>query len=104
MAELKNTINQKMEKKTVIARIQVAKDKINDYLALTEPLIKATKAEPGNLVYTLYQSTEDPTEFIVYEEYVDDKAFEYHSNSDAFKAFARQVQPLLAKELDVQVF
>lgn len=93
-----------MEKKIVIARIRVANDKVNEFLALTAPLISATRAESGNLAYTLYQGTEDPAEFIVYEEYVNAEAFEFHANTEAFKTFAQQVQPLLAKELDIQVF
>lgn len=93
-----------MEKKIVVARIQVQKDKINDYIQLIAPLIEATRAEEGNLVYTLYQSPENPSEFIFYEEYVNEEAFKAHGSSAYFKTFAVQVKPLLVKDLDIQVF
>ena len=93
-----------MEKKIVVARIQVLEDKVNDYLQIIAPLIEATRAEAGNLVYALYQSPEDPAEFLFYEEYSDEDAFKAHGNSAHFKAFAGQVKPLLAKALDIQVF
>ena len=93
-----------MEKKIVVARIQVAKGKENEYFSLVSPLVEATRAEPGNLVYMLYQDFQDPTNFIVYEEYVSEEAFSEHAKSKHFQLFAQQVTLLLAKEIDIQVF
>ncbi|MDL2247429.1 antibiotic biosynthesis monooxygenase [Bacteroides sp. OttesenSCG-928-J23] len=93
-----------MGKKIVVARIKVMEDKVNAYLELVKPLIASTRAESGNEVYTLYQMPEDPTEFIFYEEYTDQAAFNAHGGSDHFKAFAAGVKPMLAAEMDIKVF
>ena len=93
-----------MEKKIVIARIQIIKGKENDYLALATPFIELSKAETGNLVYSVSQEIQNLSGFIVYEEYVDVDAFNIHCNTQYFKSFIEQVKPLLAKEIDIQVF
>jgi len=93
-----------MEKKIVIARIRVKEGKEKEYLSLISPLIEATKAEKGNLSYTLYQDVKDSCEFIVYEEYVNEKAFHTHCNTEVFLSIGQKIQGLLAKELDIQVF
>jgi quinol monooxygenase YgiN len=93
-----------MEKKIVIAKIRILKGTESEYMALVPPLIEATKAEPGNLAYTLYQSTEDATEFLVYEEYINEEAFNVHCNSEHFQSFAQQVKPMLAGDLDIKTF
>ncbi len=93
-----------MEKKIIIAKIQIIAREEANFLNIASDLIKATRSEPGNLVYTLYQSTENPSEFMVYEEYVDQAAFYAHSTSEAFNFFVKQAGPLFAKELDIQMF
>ncbi|HJD75494.1 MAG TPA: antibiotic biosynthesis monooxygenase [Bacteroides reticulotermitis] len=93
-----------MSKQVVIARIQVIEGKENEYLSLVEPLIEASKTESGSFVYSLYQSTQNPTEFMVYEEYVDEKAFNEHCQTELFQAFGVKVKPLLAKEIDIQIY
>lgn len=93
-----------MEKKIVIAKIQVVKGKESEYLDLVTPLINATRKEAGNLVYTLYQNSQDSSDFMMYEEYVNEEAFDAHGKSDHFLTFAKGVKPLLAKDLDIQIF
>ena len=60
-----------MEKKTIVARAKVLAEKQAAFLNATEALIQGTRAERGNISYTLYQSTENPSDFIFYEEYKD---------------------------------
>ncbi|MCD8185949.1 MAG: antibiotic biosynthesis monooxygenase [Rikenellaceae bacterium] len=93
-----------MKKRIVIAKIQVKKEKQEEFLALAQPLVESSLAEPGNLIYSLYRETDDPTRFLVYEEYADQEAFEKHDQSAHFQSFAQNVGPLLAKELDIQTF
>lgn len=93
-----------MEKKVVIAKIQIIKGKEEEFQSLVSPLIEMSVAEPGNLAYRLYQDIQTPSEFMAYEEYVNEQAFNNHCDSEHFKIFAEQVKPLLAKELDIQIF
>lgn len=90
--------------KVVIAKIQVIEGTQKEYLALVAPLIEASRAEAGNLCYILYQDVQDSTEFMVYEEYVNEEAFTLHSNSEAFKSFVQNVSTLLAKDIIIKSF
>ena len=93
-----------MNKKVVIARIQVIKGKENEYLSLVEPFIESSKTESGDLVYSVYQDTQNPTVFLVYEEYINEDAFNKHCETELFQSFGEKVKPILAKDIDVQVY
>ncbi len=92
------------KKKVVIAKIQVIKGKENKFIALVSPLTELSKAEPGNLVYSLYQDTSENNRFIAYEGYTNEEAFNYHCSTAHFQAFVENVKPLLVAEIDIQVF
>jgi len=94
----------KKEKTVVVARIAVKEGKEKEFIEIATKLVTATRAEEGNLFYTLYQSTENPLVFIVYEEYKDDDAFEFHANSAHFAAFLEATNDLMAGELVVDTF
>jgi len=56
----------------------------------------ASEAEPGCLTFAAHQSIDDPTRFVLYEEYVDEEAFTAHRQSPHFVANIEQlVVPLL---------
>lgn len=92
-----------MEKKIVIARVNVIEGKEKDYLSLVTPLIKASKMESGNLFYSVYQDIQSVSSFIVYEEYINEKAFEFHCNTALFRDFVEKVRPLLSKEIEINI-
>jgi quinol monooxygenase YgiN len=47
--------------------------------------IAASRAEPGNLMYTIQRSVEDPDEFVLYEQYDDEAAVDAHRASSHFQ-------------------
>jgi quinol monooxygenase YgiN len=58
----------------------------------------ASEAEPGCLRFAAHQAAEDPTRFVLYEEYVDEQAFSAHRQSDHFVTNIEQtVAPLLTE-------
>jgi len=68
-----------MSKLVVIATIEVAPGRIDDYL----PLLMAHRArvlkdEPGTLQFEVFQPRDDKTKVMLYEVYLDDAAFEVH--------------------------
>jgi quinol monooxygenase YgiN len=56
-------------------------------------LIAPSRAEPGNLVYEVHRSIEDPLVFFIYERYVDAHAFDAHLASAHFTQIG---QPAIA--------
>lgn len=52
------------------------------------PLTEASRTEPGCLMYIAHQHKDDPTRFLVYEQYKDEAALEFHRNSAHFQQYA----------------
>ena len=92
------------ETKIIVARATVKSGKEKAFLEIAKKLVEATRAEEGNVSYTLYQSPEQPTTFIFYEAYKDAAAFETHASSEHFKAFADAITDLLDGDLLVEKF
>lgn len=57
---------------------------VEDFRTLVEPFTAASRAEPGNLFFDWFRSTDDPGEYILVEAFLDDAA-EPHVNSDHFR-------------------
>lgn len=93
-----------MEKKTIVARAKVLAEKQAAFLNATEALIQGTRAERGNISYTLYQSTGNPSDFIFYEEYKDENAMSVHAASKHFKSFVETIDGMLAEEMVIESF
>ena len=53
-----------MEKKTIVARVEVLPGKEQAFLQAADALIKGTRAEEGNISYNLYQNPSQPVAFI----------------------------------------
>jgi quinol monooxygenase YgiN len=62
-------------------------------------LAVASREEPGCLVYEVQQSRDDANEFLVYEQYLDDAAFDQHRQSPHF---ARHFTAELAPDLEAR--
>ena len=58
--------------------------------AFFKPLAEASRQEPGCLMYIAHQHRNDPTRFLVYEQYKNDAALDAHRNSPHFKQYAAE--------------
>lgn len=94
----------KKEKKTVVCRVLVKEGQEVAFISLAKTLVELTRQEAGIISYSFYQSPLDTQSFIFYEEYKDDDAFKFHSNSEHFKTFADAIPNMLATELDIEQF
>ncbi len=93
-----------MEKKTIVARLEVQKGKEKEFISVAQPLIEGTRSEEGNISYNLYQNPSKPAAFIFYEEYKDQHAMDLHASSAYFKEFGKNIESLLASELIIETF
>ncbi|MGV2831591.1 putative quinol monooxygenase [Myxosarcina sp. GI1(2024)] len=76
-----------MTQLTVVAKIK-AKATSGDYIhRQLQQLVRLTLAEKGCINYDLYCSIEDPSVFLMYENWVSKKLWEKHMQSDHIKAF-----------------
>jgi quinol monooxygenase YgiN len=91
-------------KKVVVARVAVKDGQEAAFIEIALTLVKATRTEEGNLFYSVYQSPANPTEFIFYEEYKDDAAFQTHASSAHFATFAEGIKDLTAGDFIIDEF
>ncbi len=56
----------------------------------------ARETEPGCKTFELLVDPKDPTRAMLYEVYVDEKAFEAHQQTPHFKKYLAEAVPLLA--------
>jgi len=68
----------------LIVHMTVKPDTEEDCKRLLREMVDATRKEPGCLQYIAHQSTENPLNFSIYEQYVDEAAFQAHRDSAHF--------------------
>jgi quinol monooxygenase YgiN len=72
-----------------------------EHLATVERLIAGlaldVHEEPGNVEFTVYQETDDPCRFFVFESYVDREAFETHLAADYGAVFNAALADLIVE-------
>ena len=87
---------------TIVAQCIIRKEAIDEFLKCTEPLLKASKSEAGNVSYDLYADLSASDKFTFIEVWKDQNAIDEHNASDHFKAFVSAAGPLFAGELDIR--
>lgn len=88
----------------VVARWQVAKEKVAVVMELLAELQVHSRAEPGNESYDIYVDPNDSTRILLYEVYADQRALEAHRKSTHFEGLALNgIVPLLSSRI-VEVF
>jgi quinol monooxygenase YgiN len=81
----------------LLAKLKVQPGKDAEFEAAAKEMIATVRtAEPGTLAYILHKNTKDPTEFIYYEVYKDQEAFEAHGKTDHMRAFGGKIGAILA--------
>jgi quinol monooxygenase YgiN len=68
----------------VVARWRANAGSEERVVAVLDELTRASRAEPGCVGYQPHRSTDDTRDFLIYEQYVDEAAFEAHSESEHF--------------------
>jgi len=88
---------------SVIARLTIQEDKVEDTVAEFKQLMQEVAKEEGTLFYTLNRDPKNPNTIIVLERYKDKEALGAHSATDHFKAFSAKLGEVLAAKPDIAV-
>ncbi len=70
---------------TVVAKIRAKHDRIDEVKKVLLSLIEPTRKEYGCIKYILHQGNEDPSIFVFYEIWQDEKLLHNHMNTKHFK-------------------
>jgi quinol monooxygenase YgiN len=86
---------------SLIAKIPMKEDKVDEAIAAIKELIKAVATEEGTLAYSLNRDQKDPNTLIFIERYKDADALKAHSSTDHFKAFSAKVPEFVAGKPEI---
>ncbi|MDO8691018.1 MAG: putative quinol monooxygenase [Dehalococcoidia bacterium] len=89
---------------TLLARFQVQPGKEDAFVEILSGLAAEVKNEPGTRRYELHRSVNDPSTFLMYEDYADKAALEAHSATVYFKAAFPQLLALSVGRPEVRRF
>jgi quinol monooxygenase YgiN len=83
---------------TVVAQYQVKAGQGGAVADALAPHIAATRAEPGCVTFVAYRASDDPDRFLLYEQYVDEDAFQAHRQTPHFATYVDgMIVPLLER-------
>ena len=79
----------------VTAKVKLQEGKAEEFIEAVRVMQAKVLNDPGAIQYNLHRSTTDPNEFLFYERYEDEDAFDYHLSTDHLKALAAVIDPLM---------
>ena len=85
-----------MSKISVLAKLTSQHGKRADIVTGMAPMMDHVETEEGTLKYILMEDSKDENVVWVYEEYVDQAAFEAHGSSDTMKALGGSIGQFMA--------
>jgi (4S)-4-hydroxy-5-phosphonooxypentane-2,3-dione isomerase len=77
-------------------KIRIKPEQVENFMAKLAENAKAARTEPGCKTFDVSVDPNDKTSVMLYEVYVDDKAFEAHQATPHFKKYLAEAIPLLA--------
>jgi len=82
-----------MPKLAIIATIEIAPDRVDDYLKLAMAhRARCLKDEPGTLAFEILRPRNDDSKVMLYELYVDDAAFDRHRNGASIRRIREEAE------------
>ena len=78
--------------------VYIKPDKVDDFKEMIRANHEGSIKEPGCLRFDVAQSKADPTEFLLWECYVDEEANRFHKTTPHYLAFKANAPELMARE------
>jgi quinol monooxygenase YgiN len=88
----------------IVARWRPRKGEIDKIEEILRELAREIRQEPGNLLFTVNRSHDDPNEFLLYEQYESEQAFLEHRQTPHFKTFVLERAVPLLERREIQAF
>lgn len=83
---------------TTFAKWQVNEGQLENVLSLLKEAVAKSSAEAGNLKYQVFQGYDNDHTLMLFEEYIDKEAVDFHRNSAHFQEIiVQKIVPLLEK-------
>ncbi len=67
-------------------------------------LVPKVLKDPGALMYIVHRAADNPSKFMVYEQYESQEAFQAHSKTDHFRAWGQATRGMYAGRAEIQFY
>lgn len=84
---------------TLLVPIEAKEDTRDEVRRRLCELAALTRKEPGNINYVVHQRADRPRSFVIYENWRDQEALDFHMAQDYLRAFLADCKTLLAEEV-----
>lgn len=88
---------------SVIAKIPMKEDKVEEAIEAVREMMKGVATEEGTLSYSLNRDQKNPNTLVFIERYKDNEALKAHSATEHFKAFSAKVPEFVAGRPEITV-
>ena len=88
----------------IVAKMPVAADKVADFKAAARELVEKSRAESGNVFYTMNISRNNPNLFAVIECWKDQAAVDFHSATPHFTGILPKLAAMCDGEIAIELF
>jgi quinol monooxygenase YgiN len=88
---------------SVIAKIPIKEDKMNETVEAFKELLKEAAKDAGTLSYTVNVSKKEPNTLIILERYKDRESLTLHSSTPHFKAFSAKAAGFFNGKAEITV-
>ena len=78
--------------------VYIKPDKVDEFIAGIKANHEGSIEEPGCLRFDVAQSKDDPTEFLLWEVYVDEAANAFHKTTPHYLAFKEQMPAMASRD------
>jgi quinol monooxygenase YgiN len=88
----------------IVARWRPRQGQLEKIEEILRELAKEIRQEPGNLQFIVNRSRDDPNEFLLYEQYVNEQAFLDHRQMPHFKTLVLERAVPLLERREIQAY
>ena len=88
----------------IVAKNYVKPECVQAFKDTAKELIEKSRAEEGNIFYTLNVSMSDPNTLVFIENWKDQSAIDFHNNTDHFTSIVPKLAEMCNAEGEVELF
>lgn len=81
----------------IVAIMTVKPECIEDIKPIFQAIVTGSQEEDGCIFYNLHQDINDPTKFVMLEEWDSQEAIDFHNNTEHYKTFKEASKGMIEK-------
>lgn len=88
---------------TINVFLEIDSPKKEEYLEFVNNLVKSSQKEKGCLFYGHFSNVEDSTQYVIVENWENQKALDLHNKTEHLKSFVQNINQFLIEDCKISV-